>query len=107
MLKIKNDYFTLSVDLSSGRLTRKEKEIIRLLLAGYDAMTVSILTERSVKTVSTQKLSAYKKLGVKSDLTLFPVLIKRWGMQVSCHTQPLISGRPADAGSDLTHESGQ
>ena len=39
MLDIKNEYFTLSVDLSDCTLTPKEKEVIRLLLAGYDVIT--------------------------------------------------------------------
>lgn len=65
MLDIKNEYFTLSVDLSDCTLTPKEKEVIRLLLAGYDVMAIGRMKQRSVKTVSSQKLSAYKKLGVR------------------------------------------
>ncbi|HAX9857843.1 TPA: hypothetical protein U0S22_004837 [Escherichia coli] len=86
MLDIKNDYFTLSVDLSASTLTPKEKDVIRLLLTGHDVTMVSRLKQRSVKTVSTQKQSAYKKLGVKCDVALYPVLIKRWGMRISSHT---------------------
>lgn len=91
MLDIKNEYFTLSVDLSGCMLTPKEKEVIRLLLAGHDVMTIGRLKQRSVKTVSSQKLSAYKKLGVKGDITLFPDLIKLWGMQVICRTDGYLS----------------
>ena len=54
MLDIKNEYFTLSVDLSDCTLTPKEKEVIRLLLAGYDVMAIGRMKQRSVKTVSSQ-----------------------------------------------------
>ncbi|EAA3133797.1 LuxR C-terminal-related transcriptional regulator [Salmonella enterica] len=84
MLDIKNEYFTLSVDLRRSALTPAEKEVLRLLLAGYDMTTIGQLKSRSFKTVSTQKLSAYKKLGIRSDVALFPGLIERWGMQVAC-----------------------
>lgn len=84
MLDIKNEYFTLSLDLRRSTLTTKEKEVISLLLAGHDVTSIGRLKKRSVKTVSAQKRSAYKKLGVKSDISLFPGLIKRWGMQATC-----------------------
>ncbi|KEL36204.1 bacterial regulatory s, luxR family protein [Escherichia coli 5-172-05_S4_C1] len=91
MLDIKNEYFTLSVDLSDCTLTPKEKEVIRLLLAGYDVMAIGRMKQRSVKTVSSQKLSAYKKLGVRGDITLFPDLIQRRGMQGICRTDGYLS----------------
>ncbi|ECC3555056.1 DNA-binding response regulator [Salmonella enterica subsp. salamae] len=84
MLDIKNEHFTLSVDLSGSSLTPREKDIVALLLAGYRVTTISRMKHRSVKTVSAQKASAYKKLGVRGDIGLFPGLIKRWGMRVSC-----------------------
>lgn len=91
MLDIKNEYFTLSVDLSDCTLTPKEKEVIHLLLAGYDVMAIGRMKQRSVKTVSSQKLSAYKKLGVRGDITLFPDLIQRRGMLVICRTDGYLS----------------
>nr|MDN1066906.1 hypothetical protein [Escherichia coli] len=57
----------------------KEKDVIGLLLAGHSVKAISIMRNRSLKTVSSQKQSAYKKLGVRSDIGL----LKGWGMQVS------------------------
>ena len=83
MLNIQNENFRLLVDLSNSLLTPKEKEIVGLLLSGYNVTAIGIRTHRSAKTVSAQKHNAYKKLGISSDVFLFPVLIKTWGMQVS------------------------
>ncbi|EHR6806602.1 MULTISPECIES: LuxR C-terminal-related transcriptional regulator [Enterobacteriaceae] len=83
MLYIKYEYLSLSVNLSGSMLTPKEKEVVRLLLAGFEMMAIARMKQRSVKTVSAQKLSAYKKLGVNTDVTLYPDLIKKWGMKVS------------------------
>jgi two-component system, NarL family, captular synthesis response regulator RcsB len=52
-------------------LSPKEREIIRCCL---DGMTVTAIAEkfsRSVKTISTQKQSAFSKLGVSNDSGLF------------------------------------
>lgn len=87
MLNVKNEHLSLSVNLSGSMLTPKEKEVVRLLLAGYDMTVIGIIKQRSLKTVSAHKLNAYKKLGVKSDLTLFPELIEKWGMQVTCRSE--------------------
>ena len=79
MLDLQNEHFRLQVDLSGSRLTAKEKDVIGLLLAGHSVKAISIMRNRSLKTVSSQKQSAYKKLGVRSDIGL----LKGWGMQVS------------------------
>lgn len=83
MLDLQNEHFRLQVDLSGSRLTAKEKDVIGLLLAGHSVKAISIMRNRSLKTVSSQKQNAYKKLGVRNDIGLFPWLLKGWGMQVS------------------------
>lgn len=57
--------------LALDALTAREQEVIRCYLAG---MTVSDIAEkfnRSIKTISTQKASAFRKLGVTSNNELF------------------------------------
>lgn len=57
--------------LAQAELTSREQEVIRCYLAG---MTVSEIAEkfnRSIKTISTQKTSAFRKLGVTSNNELF------------------------------------
>lgn len=57
--------------LAMAELTSREQEVIRCYLAG---MTVSEIAEkfnRSIKTISTQKTSAFRKLGVTSNNELF------------------------------------
>lgn len=59
--------------LQSAALTARESEVIRCYLAG---MTVSEIAEkfnRSIKTISTQKASAFRKLGVTSNNGLFKI----------------------------------
>jgi len=59
--------------IRSSTLTIREREVLRCCL---DGMTVSKIAEkfsRSVKTISTQKHSAFKKLGVTSDNELFRI----------------------------------
>ncbi|HCN9213592.1 TPA: helix-turn-helix transcriptional regulator, partial [Escherichia coli] len=68
MLALQNEHFRLQVDLSGSRLTAKEKDVIGLLLAGHGVKAISIMRNRSLKTVSSQKQNAYKKLGVRNDI---------------------------------------
>lgn len=59
--------------LQGASLTAREREVIRCYLAG---MTVSEIAEkfnRSIKTISTQKAAAFRKLGVTSNNGLFKI----------------------------------
>ncbi|WP_348905078.1 hypothetical protein [Escherichia coli] len=58
MLALQNEHFRLQVDLSGSRLTAKEKDVIGLLLAGHGVKAISIMRNRSLKTVSSQKQNA-------------------------------------------------
>ncbi|WP_257627011.1 response regulator transcription factor [Pseudomonas sp. Xaverov 259] len=59
--------------LQAASLSAREQEVIRCYLAG---MTVSEIAEkfnRSIKTISTQKAAAFRKLGVTSNNGLFKI----------------------------------
>lgn len=52
-------------------LSPREAEIVRLLGSGLTITEIARKWNRSVQTISTQKLSAMKKLGFKRDVELF------------------------------------
>ncbi|HBA4639568.1 TPA: EAL domain-containing protein [Escherichia coli] len=52
-------------------LSEIEVSLLCQLLQGYSVNEISQKRNRSIKTVSCQKIKLYKKLGVKSDLTLW------------------------------------
>lgn len=52
-------------------LSPRELEVMRLLVGGMTVTGVALYLSRSIKTVSTQKHSAMKKLGMSSDSELF------------------------------------
>lgn len=70
--------FTTSVDADnsesmvfSAKLSAREREVIRCYLDGLTVSEIAHKFGRSIKTVSTQKSTAYRKLGVTSDNGLF------------------------------------
>lgn len=54
----------------SGGLSRREAEVLRMLLTGQSLQEVARLLGRSAKTISNQKRSAMQKLGVDNDIAL-------------------------------------
>lgn len=56
---------------SVSKLTDREGEVIRLLVAGMSVTEIARKLERSVKTVSKQKTDAMKKLGLRSDMEIY------------------------------------
>ncbi|MDW5415924.1 MULTISPECIES: response regulator transcription factor [unclassified Iodobacter] len=52
-------------------LSSKELEVIRCCLSGMKMTDIANKFSKSIKTVSAQKLSAFKKMGVTSDRELF------------------------------------
>lgn len=52
-------------------LTLKEREVLRLCISGLTVTRIAELFNRSLKTVSTQKQAAYRKLGLRNDMELF------------------------------------
>lgn len=57
--------------LEISALTPREIEVLRCCLQGLSLTEVAAKFVRSVKTVSTQKQSAYRKLGIRNDNELF------------------------------------
>lgn len=54
-----------------GALTRRENEVLRYLLNGLTLGQIAALQHRSIKTVSTHKCNAMRKLGAMNDFELF------------------------------------
>lgn len=57
----------------NASLTPKEQEVLRCFLDGMSVNSIAAKFSRSASTISTQKQSAYRKLGVKSDSELFKI----------------------------------
>lgn len=55
----------------SACLTPKEREVLRCFLDGMSVSSIAEKFSRSTSTISTQKQSAYRKLGIKTDSELF------------------------------------
>ncbi|MCF5724092.1 response regulator [Pseudomonas syringae] len=55
----------------SACLTPKEQEVLRCFLDGMSVNSIAAKFSRSASTISTQKQSAYRKLGIKTDSELF------------------------------------
>lgn len=56
---------------SVSALSRREAEVMRLFALGHTVSEIARQLNRSVKTVSSQKVEAMRKLGVKSDLEFY------------------------------------
>lgn len=54
-----------------GMLSRREGEVIRLYVQGLSVAQIADVVARSNKTISAQKASAMKKLGVRTEKQLF------------------------------------
>jgi two-component system capsular synthesis response regulator RcsB len=52
-------------------LSRRELEVVRLFVSGLTIKEISTQLNRSVKTISTQKIMAMRKLGLERDSELF------------------------------------
>ncbi|MDR0182176.1 response regulator transcription factor [Lysobacter arvi] len=52
-------------------LSKREAEVMRLFALGHTVSEIARQLNRSVKTVSSQKVEAMRKLGVKSDLEFY------------------------------------
>ncbi|WP_295578858.1 response regulator transcription factor [uncultured Stenotrophomonas sp.] len=59
-----------NADAVRARLSPRELEVIRLFTGGMSVGDIARQLKRSAKTVSTQKISAMRKLGVDSDQNL-------------------------------------
>ncbi|WP_175998249.1 response regulator transcription factor [Burkholderia stabilis] len=57
-------------DADSRDLSARELEVLRLLSDGLSVTEIAEKLSKSIKTISTQKMSAMRKLGVSTDLDL-------------------------------------
>nr|WP_315445380.1 response regulator [uncultured Pseudomonas sp.] len=60
----------VALDERLSRLSPKEFEILRMFVSGQSVTTIARSQSRSAKTISTQKISAMRKLEVSSDQDL-------------------------------------
>ncbi|WP_254200115.1 response regulator transcription factor [Lysobacter sp. MMG2] len=56
---------------ATSTLSKREGEVMRLFALGHTVSEIARQLNRSVKTVSSQKVEAMRKLGVKSDLEFY------------------------------------
>ncbi len=68
---------TGALDERFARLSPKEHEILRLFVSGQSVSDIARGQRRSAKTISTQKVSAMRKLEVSSDQDLLSYCIER------------------------------
>jgi len=59
-----------TADRPSGPLTPREQEVVRLFVSGMNINAIATQLHRSKQTISTQKNSAMRKLGVNHDAGL-------------------------------------
>jgi two-component system, NarL family, captular synthesis response regulator RcsB len=59
-----------------ARLSQRESEVISLYVGGASISAIAEKLERSKQTISTQKVSAMRKLGIESDADLFKYAIE-------------------------------
>ena len=73
---IANVVKTLPPTASSMRLSQRESEVISLYVGGDSISAIAEKLARSKQTISTQKVSAMRKLGIESDADLFKYAIE-------------------------------
>jgi len=73
MPAMKGDISSASVLVNSSSLTVREHEVLRCCLDGLSVTQIAEKFSRSIKTISTQKQSAFKKLGLRNDNELFKI----------------------------------
>jgi two-component system, NarL family, captular synthesis response regulator RcsB len=61
---------------SSMRLSQRESEVISLYVGGDTISAIAEKLARSKQTISTQKVSAMRKLGIENDADLFKYAIE-------------------------------
>lgn len=62
---------TATQDAPGSALSKREKDVIRCYLQGMTVSEIAVKFERSIKTISTQKASAFRKLGISTNNDLF------------------------------------
>ncbi|MBR8123120.1 response regulator transcription factor [Burkholderia multivorans] len=57
-----------------ANLTLREREVLRCFATGMSVSDIAAKFRRSLKTISTQKQSAYRKLGIRTDFELYAIV---------------------------------
>lgn len=70
-VKVKSKLFVSTPQRLNACLTPKEQEVLRCILDGMSVNSIAEKFSRSASTISTQKQSAYRKLGIRNDSELF------------------------------------
>lgn len=63
-------------DPGQKALTNKESEVMRLFVGGHTVSEIANMLNRSVKTISHQKISAQQKLGIANDKELYEYALR-------------------------------
>lgn len=63
----------LSALVERPELSPREREVLRCCLDGMSVSDIAEKFARSIKTISSQKQSAYRKLGIRTDTELFKI----------------------------------
>jgi two-component system, NarL family, captular synthesis response regulator RcsB len=66
-----------------SRLTQRELEVVRLYVSGYTVSEIAQRLHRSKQTISTQKMSAMRRLGIRRDADLI-----MYGVNANLTSQP-------------------
>ncbi|WP_439892487.1 response regulator [Ralstonia sp. 25C] len=67
------DAAQLSALVDRPELSPREREVLRCCLDGMSVTEIAEKFARSIKTISSQKQSAYRKLGIRTDTELFKI----------------------------------
>ncbi|WP_426395677.1 response regulator [Ralstonia sp. R-29] len=67
------DAAKLSALVDRPELSPREREVLRCCLDGMSVTDIAEKFARSIKTISSQKRSAYRKLGIENDIELFKI----------------------------------
>ncbi|EDP9265895.1 spore gernimation protein GerE [Salmonella enterica subsp. houtenae] len=78
-INIKNGILLLTKNFN---LTQCEKKVIYYIAAGLTVKSCSTLLDRNIKTVSTQKRSAYRKMAITTDVELIHLMLNEFSISI-------------------------
>lgn len=78
-IDIKNGVLLLAKKFN---LTLSEKKVIYYVAAGLSVKSCSNLLDRNIKTISTQKRSAYKKMSITTDVELIHLMLNEFSISI-------------------------
>lgn len=78
-INIKNGILLLAEKFN---LTLSEKKVIYYIAAGLSVKSCSNLLDRNIKTISTQKRSAYRKMDITTDVELIHLMLTEFSISI-------------------------